>query len=203
MADCFSSFIVYVIVTVMFTVTQVFRDLASNLDCLLCAITTALSTPGTQCAAVIYGFVDSIMDLIDSLTEGVLGTIIKIIISFIAATVYLFSLQDNGQKFIDEVIFSIVFLFPLSNVNMCRLVILSNYSGNCLRTSESSSSISFSACLVSKRSLAYSARLSKVLVNSSKMPSIFSPNPILALDVKISRSVASPPLVGFLLSLRT
>jgi hypothetical protein len=45
--------------------------------------------------------VDAIADLIDGLVEDVLGTLIKIAISTIAAIVYLFS-TNGGQRFIDE-----------------------------------------------------------------------------------------------------
>jgi hypothetical protein len=97
--NCVSSVIVYVITKIVFTITQIFRDLASNLDCLLCAITEATSS--SPCVAGIFLFIDPLMDLVDSLVEDVLGTIIKFVISVVSCIIYLIS--GDISRFIDEV----------------------------------------------------------------------------------------------------
>jgi hypothetical protein len=96
--DCVSSIIVYVITKIVFTLTQIGRDLASNFDCLICALTEATSS--SPCVAGLYLFVNPLMTLIDGLVADVLSVVIKIVISFIASIIYL--LSGDLDRFVTE-----------------------------------------------------------------------------------------------------
>jgi hypothetical protein len=79
-------------------VTQIARDLAANVDCLLCAITNANGT--AFCVPGLFMVIDPLTRLIEGLVDGVLAVIIKIAISFISLLVYLFS--GDIDRFVSE-----------------------------------------------------------------------------------------------------
>jgi len=93
--DCIASVIIYIITKVVFTITQVFRDLAAFFNCFFCGLGNLLGL-GDECSPALYDFVASLMDLIDGLTETILKTLIKILISIVSFFIYLFSGSDNA-----------------------------------------------------------------------------------------------------------
>ncbi len=90
--DCIASVIVYVIVHVAFTLTQILRDIAGNLDCIICAISKATDA-NYPCVAGIYSILAPITFLIEDLVKNVLSVLIKWIIAVIETIVYLMSGQ--------------------------------------------------------------------------------------------------------------
>ncbi len=102
---CIASIIVYIITKVIFTLTQIGRDLAANVDCLIAAITVALDNGSTYPTPIIFSIVNPIMTLIEGLVGDVLSAIIKFVISVITTIVYLFTGQidlfvtELGQVF--------------------------------------------------------------------------------------------------------
>lgn len=69
--------------------TQIARDLAANVDCLLCAISSA--NGANFCTPGLFVVVNPITRLIEGLVDGVLAVIIKIAISVVSLFVYLFT----------------------------------------------------------------------------------------------------------------
>lgn len=78
--------------------TQIVRDLAANLDCLLCAITNANGT--NFCTPGLFMVLDPLTRLIEGLVDDVLAVVIKIAISVVSLFVYL--LSGDIDRFVSE-----------------------------------------------------------------------------------------------------
>jgi hypothetical protein len=92
---CIAGMIMYIIIKVVFTVTRAIRDLAAFINCFFCGIGSVLGL-GDQCDAVLYQFVNGLMNLIDGLTETILQTIVKLLMAIVQFFIYLFSGTENA-----------------------------------------------------------------------------------------------------------
>lgn len=88
-ATCVASFIIYVTLKIVTTVTSLFRSIGANLDCILCAITQAV-TPRNGCNPTLFAIVKEVCDLIDGIADKAVTAIIKLIITAITFLIDLF-----------------------------------------------------------------------------------------------------------------
>lgn len=120
--ECMAGMIIYIVIKVIFTLTQVGRDLGAFFSCFFCGIGTLLGL-GDDCSAIFYDFIKSLMDLIDGLTDTILKTLIKIIISIVSFFIYLFSGTDNAFTLAIEQLGNIFIYLGEMLLNLGQLIL--------------------------------------------------------------------------------
>lgn len=120
--ECMAGMIIYIVTKVIFTLTQVGRDLGAFFSCFFCGIGDLLGL-GADCSPIFYDFIKGLMDLIDGLTETILKTLIKMIISIVSFFIYLFSGTDNAFELAIEQVGNIFMYLGEMLLNLGQLIL--------------------------------------------------------------------------------